>query len=270
MPHATTHSSHVGEKPTRVFCSYSHADAALRQKLEKHLKLLQRQKIIDDWHSRDVAAGEEWAPDLLMRLDRADIVLLLISSDFLASDHCWGVEMERALGRHRAGTAHVIPVILRPVDLTGAPFMHLQCLPRDGKAVVTWTIEDEAWTDIAQEIRRLATTLHRARSSTMSPAIRIIEPVSVPPPSNISPGEVNTAALRNAINSVLLGDDLDAFCQDYFPDIERRFTSGMQQVQKVTLLLKHADRRQILCRLIACRPESVPIYRKNSGSSSSE
>lgn len=208
--------------------------------------LLQRQKILEECYGRSVEAGQEWAPALLARLEQADIILLLLSADFLASDYFWGVEMARALTRHREGSAFVIPIIVRPVELTDAPFMHLQCLPSNSKAVVAWSIEDEAWANVAHEVRRVAERIRHGGACTLHDVDHAGPKRGCQsPPLTISSADVDTASLRRLIDTLLVGDDLDAFCQSYFPDVERRFTSGMQQVQKVTLLLKHSDRKKI-------------------------
>jgi hypothetical protein len=142
--------------PIEIFYSYSHKDEELRERLETHLKLLQRQGVIKGWHDRLISAGTEWAGQIDHYLESAQIILLLISADFLASDYCYDNEMKRALERHEAGEARVIPIILRPVDWASASFSKLQALPRDGKAVTTWSNQDEAFTQIAQGIRQIA------------------------------------------------------------------------------------------------------------------
>src|SRR5262249_6996563 len=118
------------------------------------LALLKRQGIIAGWYDRRIGAGEEWKGAIDKNLEVAQVILLLVSSSFLASDHCWDVETKRAVERHDRGEAKVIPIILRPCDWHGAPFARLQALPRDGKAVTSWGNKDEAWTDVAVGIRR--------------------------------------------------------------------------------------------------------------------
>ena len=138
----------------RLFYSYSHEDESLRDELAKHLSSPKRQGIIAEWHDRRIGAGDEWKGAIDENLEEAQIILLLVSSSFLASDYCWDVETKRALERHNIGDAKVIPIILRPCDWHGAPFGQLQALPKDAKAVTTWTNKDEAWTDVALGIRR--------------------------------------------------------------------------------------------------------------------
>jgi hypothetical protein len=136
-----------------VFFSYAHEDEALRNKLANHLTLLQRQDLIKAWYDREIRAGEEWQQEIEQQLNSAQIILLLISADFLASDFCWSVELQRAMQRHEAGEARVIPIILRPCDWKGSPFSKLQALPRDGTPVTQWSDQDSAFLDVVRGIR---------------------------------------------------------------------------------------------------------------------
>jgi tetratricopeptide (TPR) repeat protein len=146
-------------KAIEVFFSYSHKDEELRDQLSNHLSTLKRKQFITAWHDRRIGAGKEWANEIDERLDQADIILLLISSDFLASDYCYDVEVKRAMERHEAGEARVIPIILRPVDWKGTPFGKLQALPRDARPVTEWPNRDQAFLDVAQGIRAAAEEL---------------------------------------------------------------------------------------------------------------
>jgi hypothetical protein len=148
--------------PLEVFFSYAHEDEELRQALEKHLALLQRRGLIVGWHDRRIIAGEQWSEEIDVHVHSAQVILLLISSDFLASDYCYGIEMKIALERHDRHEAIVIPVILRPVDWSDASFAHLQALPRDAKPITTWPNRDEAFADVARGIREWLTSRPRA------------------------------------------------------------------------------------------------------------
>lgn len=141
-------------EPLELFYSYSHKDEDLRDKLETHLSMLKRQKVISQWHDRVIIAGQEWGGEIDEHLKSADIILLLVSADFLASDYCYDIELKLAMERHEAGEACVIPVILRPCDWSGAPFSKLHALPRNAKPVTIWSNHDEAFTDIVQGIRK--------------------------------------------------------------------------------------------------------------------
>jgi hypothetical protein len=141
--------------PLEVFYSYAREDEKLRDEIEKNLTLLRRKGLIVGWSDRRVSAGGTWSDEIDAHVHSAQIILLLISADFLASDYCYGVELNRALERHARHEAIVIPIILRPVDWSGAPFAHLQALPRDARAVTTWENRDEAFADIARGIREV-------------------------------------------------------------------------------------------------------------------
>jgi len=122
--------------------------------IEKQLSILRRQGAIKEWHDRMIQPGEEWSGQIDTNLEACNLILLLVSADFLASDYCYDVEMKRALERHEAGEARVIPVIIRSCDWHPAPFGKLQALPKDGKPVASWNDPDEAFTDIAKGVRR--------------------------------------------------------------------------------------------------------------------
>ncbi len=137
-----------------VFYSYAHEDEALRSELEKHLSGLRREGLITEWYDRQIVPGTDWVQSIDTHLMTASIILLLISSDFLASDYCYSIEMRQAMKRHYDGNARVIPIILRPADWQEAPFSRLQVLPTDAKPVTTWNNRDEAFLDIANGIRK--------------------------------------------------------------------------------------------------------------------
>ena len=144
-----------------LFYAYSHRDEELREQLENHLSILRREGVITDWHDRKISAGREWEGEIHEHLNTAHIILLLISSDFLASDYCYDVEMKRAMERHDAEEARVIPIILRSVDWEGGPFGKLLALPRDANAVTLWENQDEAFTNIARGIRKAVEDLNQ-------------------------------------------------------------------------------------------------------------
>ena len=161
--------SHTSSRsPLRLFYSYSHQDEELRVELEKHLSVLRRQGVISGWSDRRIEPGHEWAGEIDGQLDNADIVLLLVSADFLASDYCYDVEMTRAMDRHASGDARIIPILCRPCDWKSAPFGKLQALPTEANPVTLWSNPDAAFEDIARGIRRISETLMRARLPTIA------------------------------------------------------------------------------------------------------
>ncbi|MCX5654704.1 MAG: toll/interleukin-1 receptor domain-containing protein [Planctomycetota bacterium] len=150
--------------PLRLFYCYSHKDEYLRNQLETHLKLLERQNLILPWHDRKISGGKGWEGQIDENLEQADIILLLISADFLASNYCYDVEMTCAIERHDLGEARVIPVILRDVVWTSAPFGKLQALPMDGRPVRKWPDRDTAWRNVAEGIERVIREILESRN----------------------------------------------------------------------------------------------------------
>lgn len=138
-----------------VFLSYAREDEPLLKELNTHLSSLKREQFISIWSDLEIGAGEERKKQIEEHLSSADVILLLVSSDFTASDFCWQ-ELHQAIARHNAGKARVIPIILRPCDWATAPFGKLNPLPKDGKPVTSWPNQDEAFTDIARGIRKVA------------------------------------------------------------------------------------------------------------------
>ncbi len=148
------------KQPIKLFYSYSHKDERFRESLQTQLKVLQRRGVIAEWHDRKIGAGKEWAREIDAHLDSAEIILLLVSAHFLASDYCSGKEMVRALERHDANEARVIPIILQPCLWEDeAPFAKLQALPKDRKPVTKWPNRADAYLDIARGIRAAALEL---------------------------------------------------------------------------------------------------------------
>ncbi len=155
----------MSREALELFISYAHKDERLRRKLDEHLSLLVREGEIRPWHDRKIAAGDEWRGQIDDRLETADVILLLVSASFLASDYCYDVETNRALERHALGEARVMPVIVRPCDWASAPFAELQALPRDGKAVTTWRPRDAAWLDVVRGLRAATAELRGGRGA---------------------------------------------------------------------------------------------------------
>lgn len=144
-----------------LFYSYSHTDEEHQIALSKHLSALSTQRLIKEWHDRKISPGTEWAGQIDRNLEKAHIILLLISADFLSSPYCRDVEMACALRRHHGGEARVVPVIVRDVDWEGTPIADLQAVPTNGRAVTLWPDRDAAWTNVAKQIRRLVRELRQ-------------------------------------------------------------------------------------------------------------
>lgn len=149
----------------KIFFCYAHEDEQLLNKLKTHLRPLQRQGLIELWHDRDISAGTEWEQEISEHLNEAQIILLLISPDFMNSDYCYSIEMQRALERHKQKAAVVVPVILRRVHWQGEPLGKLQALPTDAKPVKGWQDQDEAFYSVAEGIRKVVEEINKRLSN---------------------------------------------------------------------------------------------------------
>lgn len=138
-----------------IFISYSHRDEDLKTNLETHLTPLKRMKLIQTWQDRVIMPGDDFADEIDENLRKSDIVLLLISADFIASDYCYGKEMKLAMELQKGDKLQVVPIILRSCDWQFLDFARIQALPKNGKPVMQWPDRDEAFTDIAKGIRRM-------------------------------------------------------------------------------------------------------------------
>jgi TIR domain/NACHT domain len=142
-----------------IFYFYAHEDEPLRRDLHNHLGSLRSEGLITEWYDRDIIPGAETNRDINAHLNSAHIILVLISADFIGSDHFNSKEMQRAMERHHAGEACVIPIILRPVEWKSTLFDKLQALPADGNPITRWFDKDEAFKHIALEIRKIVESM---------------------------------------------------------------------------------------------------------------
>lgn len=160
----------VGQRPLRVFYSYSRADQKQRLKLSKHLALMERSGLIRAWYDNEILPGAEFDKEIAQKLAEADIILLLISPDFMASDYCQDIELPAAMKRREDSGVAVLPVIIRethgwkthPVE--GITLGKLNALPLSGKPVPDWPTQDKGWANIAAGIERVANELLKQRT----------------------------------------------------------------------------------------------------------
>lgn len=215
----------------RLFFSYSHKDEALRDQLEVHLAMMKRQGLIESWHDRRIDAGSDFNESISSNLEAADIILLLVSPDFLASEYCYEKEMMRAMERHAAGDAVVLPVILRPCDWHGAPFGRLLAVPKDGKPVTKWPSLDDAFLDVTtaikarlekhstQAVPRAPSGGATARSTRQNPA-QVQGRTSLPRSSNLR------------VAKEFSERDRDAFLHESFDYIASFFEGSLEELSQ--------------------------------------
>ena len=147
-----------------IFFSYVREDESFLMKLQRHLQPVRMQNLISAWYDNDLGAGSEWRRERAAQLGTASIILLLISPDFLASEHAYGAEMERIMQRQAAGEARVIPILLRPADWRSTLFAALKPLPGNAQPVTGWPDQDVAFLEIATALRGVIDDLQHASS----------------------------------------------------------------------------------------------------------
>jgi hypothetical protein len=208
-----------------LFFSYSHKDEDLRNELEVHLSALKRQGVISTWHDRRITAGTELGAAIDENLNAADVILLLVSPDFIDSDYCYEKEMDRAMERHKRGEARVIPVILRPCNWHELPFGGLRATPTDGKPVTRWPDQDEAFLDVVQAIKAALEELGQkpklpaVADGTAQPWVAAVqESISAPRSSNLR------------VKKEFTDLDRDRFLHEGFEFIAKFFENSMQEL----------------------------------------
>jgi hypothetical protein len=148
--------------PIPAFCSYSSKDDAYRERFQVALAVLEREELLTMWEFRSLEAGTEWDAEIRKHLHAAKLIFLLLSPDFFASRYSVEEELATALKRHTAGTARIVPIIVRPCDWLHTDLRKLQALPKDGKAITEWANTDAAWQDVTNGIRRVVQSLNTA------------------------------------------------------------------------------------------------------------
>lgn len=217
---------------TSVFFSYTHIDEPLRDQLEVHLSLLKREGLISAWHDRRIVAGDNLDDRIDEKLEKAEIILLLVSANFIASEYCFATEMERAMERHHAGEARVIPVILRACDWHSAPFGKLNAVPTDGKPVTSWPNQDEAFANIAKSIRVAVAGQSKSTTSQARGPVVANAPMAK---SAVAPEQAFGMHLPRSSNLRVMREfsdlDKDTFVTQTFDFIARFFEGSLLELQ---------------------------------------
>jgi nucleotide-binding universal stress UspA family protein len=147
----------------KVFTSYAHEDDRFRVKLHKNLSTMTRQKLIENWDDQQIKAGDKRVQEVLKHLEEAEIILCLLSPDFICTDDLYEGEARRALERQAAGEAAVIPILVRSVDWEKTLFGELQILPRDKKPIEESTRPGRAYTQVVVEVERVVQEIQARR-----------------------------------------------------------------------------------------------------------
>ncbi len=151
----------------KLFYSYSTADEDLRIELEKSLAMLHRFDALKTWDFRKIIPGDDWDKTINKELESSDIILLLLSRDFLASNYCYDVEVKRALELNDEAKAIVVPVVLRQCDWKHeqSPIKGLEGIPKDGKPITLWDDIDVAFNDVTESLKLVIHKIKKQKSS---------------------------------------------------------------------------------------------------------
>lgn len=146
------------ETTPNIFISYSHADQTIRKKLETALKalLIDRHADLNIWSDLQIAAGSDWQAELEQAISEASVAILLITSNFLASDFIQNSELPRLLERRQKEGLILFPILAKACPWEAVGWLsRIQLIPRDNKAV--WRsggrYVDEELTAIVLEVR---------------------------------------------------------------------------------------------------------------------
>lgn len=138
---------------TRVFISHASDDSVYRDALASHIEVLCTSGIITSWHSGMIAPGQDWKEAVDRELEKADVVIFLVSASFLASRSCQEMELAPALERWKQMRLRLLPVIVRACDWRASSIARLKVLPAGGRPVATWPHQDEAWAEVTRTLR---------------------------------------------------------------------------------------------------------------------
>ena len=224
--------------PVTLFYSYAHEDEGLRDELQGHLKILERRGLLAPWHDRRIVPGQDWSQQIDTNLRVAELVLLLVSKDFIESDYIMGTELGAAMQRHAAQQTVVVPIVVRAVDLDpedaeDLPFLKLQGLPSSLRPVTSWPNRDEAWTDVAKGLRATVKGIRERRPPPQAPqpaAVAATAPARSPAATDGADPFDAFAGVRTFIRPRAAPAPADALSPD--PVLDRLLAAVSEQVDE--------------------------------------
>lgn len=228
-----------------LFFSYSHRDEELRNELEVHLAMLKRQGLINTWHDRRIAAGGDIHENIKSELEDADVILLLVSASFLASEYCYEKEMRRALEKNGEGSAIVIPIIIDPCDWHSSEFGALRATPADGKPVSMYANQAEALTEVTKDIRAAIEKMDASKKDVkeLKSLEAVAEVVTQTTNQEVIQTGIRSSNLR--VKKKFTDREVDDYLDDSFDYISRYFESSLEELQQrnenITAKFKRID-----------------------------
>ena len=211
----------------KIFISYSHKDKSSKEKLEAHLSTLKREGVIEIWHDRCINPGDDFSKAISDALETSEIILLLVSADFLKSDYCYEIEMKRAIERYNESSLKVIPVILEPCDWTHAILGRFLALPTDGKPVSKFPNINDAYLEIVEGIRKIVVEM--GNKSRKQPIEEI--PIST---TNIPQNRSSNLRIKKDYSDL----EKDEFLISAFQFIKNFFENSLKELQKMNPEIK--------------------------------
>mgnify|MGYP001584729133 FL=1 len=211
----------------KLFFSYSHENEDMRNELEKHFSVMKRNGLIDSWYDRRILAGEEFDPGIMENLENSQIVLLMVSSDFLASDYCYEKEMLRAIDKHDKKELVVIPVILEPCDWKQAPFGKLKALPTDGKPISKFANMNDAYLEVVEGVKEVINSKFSSLRKEL--AKRALAPEFKAGNINVSQ-KFRSSNLR--VKKKFSDRDSDEFIDETYRYIKNYFENSLDELQR--------------------------------------
>lgn len=223
------------------------------EQFKKHLSTLTWSGKIESWDDYDILAGEEWDAFTKQKLREANIILLLVSADFLATEYIWKVEIEEALRRHNNKEARIIPVILRPCQWETTPFGHLNGLPPKGKPVSTYSNRDEAWLEVVKGITRVIESDFLFKENEI-PALHTTGP-SVAAKNN---RVYNNKNIYKLLDTIFNDEGIQTFCFLNFEKVHNNFSLGQSKSQRLLALMDYTQRQMETEKLLALLQTESP------------
>lgn len=144
----------MAQLPLQIVAIAAKTDEVWYKRLALQLTILRRMGKISLWHSSQILPAHDIIQERNSHLDAASLLLLFLSPDFFASTDCQE-QLQRALPRHAAHAVLMLPIIVRPIDLSHSPLATIKALPSNGRAIVEWHDTNVAVQDIAEGIHTL-------------------------------------------------------------------------------------------------------------------
>ncbi len=226
----------------KIFISYSKTDNDLLQEFIRHLAVLKMQGLIEPWYDAAIDPGDTWSNEIKTQLYKADIIVMLLSSGFMATQEIWETEVKIALERRAQGQVRIVPVILRACDWKSTVFGQIQPLPKNGIPVFKWPDRDEAWLEVAQGIRRVIEKMNEGQApASGSRGLDLSSPPIPPSTPSTQAGSVGTrpSGIPEGKNKILFLSASPAQNNRLRVDIEYR------EVKKELQNGEHRDRFEL-------------------------